>query len=279
MSAERPTAAEPAIEVSDVCFAYGGQEVLHNVSFRIARNALVAVVGPNGGGKTTLLKLLLGELEPRYGTIRVLGGAPAATRVRIGYVPQTVPFDPRFPVSVREAVLMGRVAKSRFGHYGPPDHTAARDALARVGLADFERRSFAELSGGERQRVLIAQALAGGSELLLLDEPVANVDPEHTSRLYELFKALTSDVTVMMVSHNLSVVTGHATHVLCVNRMAGLHAIGEVASSTFTEAFGGSLTTIRHDADCHVMDPSAALDAPHHGCGGGADSRATDRTD
>ncbi|MEI7902430.1 MAG: metal ABC transporter ATP-binding protein [bacterium] len=267
MSGERTRGADPAIEVSNVCFAYNGQEVLHNVSFQIGQKSLVAVVGPNGGGKTTLLKLLLGELAPRFGTIRVLGGAPLETRVRIGYVPQVVPFDPRFPVSVSEAVLMGRVAKSRFGHYGRADHGAVRDALERVGLAGFERRFFAELSGGERQRVLIAQALAGGSELLLLDEPVANVDPEHTSYLYELFKALTSEVTVMMVSHNLSVVTGHATHVLCVNRTAGLQAIGEVASETFTEAFGGSLTTIRHDADCHVMDPSTALDAPHHGCG------------
>lgn len=271
MSGERMAATEPAIEVSDVCFAYGGQEVLHNVSFSVGRRSLVAVVGPNGGGKTTLLKLLLGELEPRFGTVRVLGGTPSETRIRIGYVPQAVPFDPRFPVSVSEAVLMGRVAKSRLGHYGREDHASAVDALERVGLAGFGRRAFAELSGGERQRVLIAQALAGGSELLLLDEPVANVDPEHTSHLYELFKALTSEVTVMMVSHNLSVVTGHATHVLCVNRTAGLHAIGDVASETFTEAFGGVLTAIRHDADCHVLDPSTAMHVPHHGCACGAE--------
>ncbi len=257
--------SEPVIDVCDVCFAYGGQEVLHNVSFRIGGRELVAVVGPNGGGKTTLLKLLLGELSPRYGTIRVLGRAPEEARVRVGYVPQAVPFDPRFPVSVREAVLMGRVAKSRFGHYTRMDREAVREALDRVGLAGFEKRSFAELSGGERQRVLIAQALAGGSELLLLDEPVANVDPEHTSHLYGLFQALTAEVTVMMVSHNLSVVTGHATHVLCVNRTAGLHAIGEVASATFTEAFGGTLTAIRHDASCHVLDPSGAMHAPHQG--------------
>ena len=268
--------SDPVIDVSDVCFAYGGQEVLHNVSFRIAANALVAVVGPNGGGKTTLLKLLMGALQPRYGTIRVLGSAPEAVRTRIGYVPQAVPFDPRFPVSVREAVLMGRVAKSRFGAYGGEDRRAARAALERVGLADFEKRAFAELSGGERQRVLIAQALAGGSELLLLDEPVANVDPEHTSLLYELFQALTAEVTVMMVSHNLSVVTGHATHVLCVNRTAGLHAISEMASATFTEAFGGSLTAIRHGADCHVLDPSAAMHAPHHGCGCGSERCGSD---
>jgi zinc transport system ATP-binding protein len=256
---------DAVIDVRDVCFAYSGQEVLHNVTFSVVPRSLVAVVGPNGGGKTTLLKLLLGELMPVYGAVRVLGAAPETARTRVGYVPQSAPFDPRFPVSVTEAVLMGRVAKSRFGHYGRADHAAAERALERVGLAGFGRRAFAELSGGERQRVLIAQALAGGSELLLLDEPVANVDPEHTSRLYELFKALTAEVTVMMVSHNLSVVTGHATHVLCVNRTAGMHALGEVASATFTEAFGGSLAAIRHGADCHVLDPTAAMHAPHHG--------------
>lgn len=257
--------SEPVIDVRDVCFSYGRQEVLHNVSFRIQRHALVAVVGPNGGGKTTLLKLLLGELSPRYGTIQVLGCSPDTARRRVGYVPQSLPFDPQFPVSVREAVLMGRVAKSRFGLYGREDRRVAAEALERVGLTGFENRPLAALSGGERQRVLIAQALADGTELLLLDEPVANVDPEHTSHLYGLFKTLTDHVTVMLVSHNLSVVTGHATHVLCINRTAGLHAIGEVASRTFTEAFGGSLTTIRHDSGCHVLDPTAALHTPHHG--------------
>jgi zinc transport system ATP-binding protein len=256
---------EPVIDVRDVCFSYSGQEALHNVSFRVSPRSLVAVVGPNGGGKTTLLKLLLGELTPRYGTIRVLGEAPGTARPRVGYVPQSAPFDPRFPLSVTEAVLMGRVAKSRFGHYGRDDHAAAAGALGRVGLAGFGGRAFAELSGGERQRVMIAQALAGGPDVLLLDEPVANVDPEHTSRLYELFKELTAEITVMLVSHNLSVVTGHATHVLCVNRTAGIHALGEVASATFTEAFGGNLTAIRHGADCHVIDPSAAMHIPHHG--------------
>lgn len=262
-----PTAqGGPVIDVRDVCFSYGAQEVLHNVSFAIAPCSLVAVVGPNGGGKTTLLKLILGALTPRFGQIRVLGSSSEEARPRVGYVPQSVPFDSRFPVSVREVVLMGRIGKNCFGTYGRSDRNAARVALERVRMERLAARPFSELSGGERQRVMIAQALAGGSELLLLDEPVASVDPEHASQMYELFRELTADVTVMMVSHNLSVVTGHATHVLCVNRTTGLHAIGEVASATFTEAFGGSLTAIRHGADCHVLDPTAALNAPHHGC-------------
>jgi zinc transport system ATP-binding protein len=258
----------PAVEVRDVCFAYGDQEVLHNVSFSIARQELVAIVGPNGGGKTTLLRLLLGELQPRFGSIRIFGVPPTVARSRIGYVPQAIPFDPHFPVSVREVVLMGRVAKARLGLFGKKDHAATADALAKVGMSGFAGCAFAELSGGERQRVMIAQALAGGSEMLFFDEPVANVDAEHASQLYNLFKELTSGgVTVLMVSHNLGVVTGHATQILCVNRTAGLHAIGEVASQTFTEAFGGSLMALQHGTDCHVLDPSTAMHTPHHGAG------------
>ncbi len=262
----KPVTDTPAVEVRDVCFSYGTQEVLHNVSFQIAPRSLVAIVGPNGGGKTTLLKLLLGAETPRFGTVRVFGLAPAEARARVGYVPQAIPFDPRFPVSVREVVLMGRTGKSRLGLYSRADRDAAARALERVRLDHFGPRSFTELSGGERQRVMIAQALAGGSALLLLDEPVANIDPQHASRLYDLFRDLTEEVTVLMVSHNLGVVTGHATHVLCVNHTAGMHALGEVASETFTAAFGAHLTAIRHDADCHVLDPTAALKAPHHGC-------------
>ncbi|MCL1921044.1 MAG: ATP-binding cassette domain-containing protein [Kiritimatiellaeota bacterium] len=253
------------IDLNDVCFSYGGEEVLHNVSFRIGARSLVAVVGPNGGGKTTLLKLLLGALAPRFGSVRVLGDAPGAARGRVGYVPQSLPFDAKFPVTVGEVVLMGRVGRGRFGFYGRADRDAAADALGQVRLEGFWGRAFAELSGGERQRVMIAQALAGGAELLLLDEPVANIDPAHTARMYALFGDLTARMTVMMVSHNLSVVTSHATHVLCVNRTAALHDAADVAGGRFVSADGGDLLSIRHGADCQVADASAALCAPHNG--------------
>ncbi|MBO7655239.1 MAG: ATP-binding cassette domain-containing protein, partial [Kiritimatiellae bacterium] len=157
---------------------------------------------------------------------------------------------------------------SRLGFYARKDRAIVSEALERVGMPGFENRFFADLSGGERQRVMIAQVLAGGSELLLLDEPVANVDPEHASKLHDLFSRLTETMTVMMVSHNLSVVTGHATHVLCVNHGAELHPIGEVASATFKESFGGELMEIHHGAECQVVDPSPALHTPHHGCVG-----------
>lgn len=234
-----------AITVSNVCFFYPGQEVLHDVSFTVGAQELVAVVGPNGGGKTTLLKLLLGALQPACGSISVLGASPSEARRRVGYVPQTVNVDPRFPLNVFEAVLMGRCGRIRF-RYGSRDLELARRALGRVGMDGRLKQPFASLSGGERQRVLIAQALAGEPELLLLDEPVANVDPEHTARLYDLFKELSSTMPVLMVSHNLAVVTEHATHVLCVNRTVGMHRLGEVASETFKTSFGSSLASLTH---------------------------------
>ena len=256
------------VDVQDVCFTYGAQEVLHNVSFRVPACAFVAVVGPNGGGKTTLLKLLLGELVPRFGQVLVLGGSPQETRRRMGYVPQSLPFDPGFPVCVRDVVLMGRVDSHRIGPYRAKDRCAASAALTQVGMAQFERRPFADLSGGERQRVLIAQALVSGPELLLLDEPTASVDPAATSQLHELFHQLKADRTIIMVSHNLGAVTQHATHVLCVNRTTEMQVLADVASGMVHQASGGDLALLQHGPNCHVIDSSNVLDTPHHGAAG-----------
>jgi zinc transport system ATP-binding protein len=255
------------IEVQDVCFAYGGQEVLHNVAFRVPARAFVAVVGPNGGGKTTLLKLLLGEIEPRFGLVRVLGGPPRQVRRRIGYVPQTLPFDDGFPVSALDVALMGLVDRHALGPYRAADRRACAAALARVGLRGFEQRPFAELSGGERQRVLIARALVSAPELLLLDEPTASVDPAATHRLHTLFEELKAERTIVMVSHNLGAVTGHATHVLCVNRTTELQTLADVASGTVPQAAGGSLALLQHGPACHVIDSSHVMDSPHQGEG------------
>lgn len=266
--------AEPAIVVQNVCFAYGPQEVLHNVSFEIPPCTLVVIVGPNGGGKTTLLKLLLGAEEPARGTVRVFGQPPASVRRRIGYVPQQLLFDPRFPVSVLDVVLIGRVDRHRFGPYRAVDRRLAREALQQVGLESFGRRSFCELSGGERQRVLVAQALVAAPEVLLLDEPTASIDAAGAAQLYRLFRELSAQRTVLMVSHNLNVVTSHATHLLCVNRSAELRPVtaGDHHLRQVSEASG--LLIIDHDPACHVIDAAAAMRAPHSAAQAAEDARA-----
>lgn len=264
MSCSSKNSESPVVELRDVCFAYGDQEALHNVSLQIAAHSFIAVVGPNGGGKTTLLKLMLGELTPLFGTVRVFGVSPVEARRRVGYVPQSLHFDPQFPVTVHDVVLMGRVGHAPFGFYSHEDRYAVRAALHQVGLAALEHRPFADLSGGERQRVLIAQALAGGAELLLLDEPTANIDAEHAAQLYTLFKDMTRDRTIVMVSHNLSVVTANATHVICVNRLADCHPIEAVTDGKVETPYGASLLHLHHGAECHINDPSEALHQPHH---------------
>ncbi len=260
---DHETVDKQVLELSDVCFAYGAQEVLHNVTLRIGARDLVAVVGPNGGGKSTLLRIMLGLLSPRCGQVRVFGQPPEAVRRRVGYVPQQLAFDPRFPVSALDVVLMGRMERHALGPYRRDDRAAAQDALEQVEMAPAARRAFADLSGGERQRVIIAQALVTGPDLLLMDEPTASVDALVEHKLYELFHRLNQRLTMVLVSHNLNVVTRHASHVVCVNRTATLHTIGQVTTSVFREAYGGDLALLHHGPDCEVVDPSDRLRSPH----------------
>lgn len=261
---------DTAVSFAGVCFSYGANEVLHNVTFAIPQRALVAVVGPNGGGKTTLLRLILGLERPRFGAVQVLGQSPEEARLRIGYVPQVLAYDARFPVNVRDIVLMGTIDGRLIGTFGRRERRAAGAALERVGLSGFERRPYSDLSGGERQRVQIAQALVGDPGLLLLDEPTANVDPPTADQLHELFRQLAETLTVLFVSHNLSVVTAHASHVLCVSRTANLHLMADVAGDTFEIAYGGSrMALLQHGASCQVVDASGVMASPHKACSHG----------
>lgn len=253
----------PDIEVTDACFLYGDREALHNVSFAVPHHAFVAVVGPNGGGKTTLVRLLLGALRPSFGTVRVFGRPPREVASRIGYVPQQIRFDSAFPATALDVALMGMSARRRLGGFTRVERAAAVDCLARVGLEGVGRRPFADLSGGQRQRVLIAQALAADPGILILDEPTANVDAETEAGIYELLASLNERISVIAVSHNLSVVTSHATHVLCVNRIATLHRAADLVDGLVEAPFGTRFAMIHHHADCQIAHSSCALHTPH----------------
>lgn len=251
------------LEFRNVCFGYDSGEILHNVSFAVSRGDFVAVVGPNGGGKTTLIKLALGLNQPQRGTVLLFGDSPQKTRSRAGYVPQALMFDPGFPVRVRDVVRMGRVDHVRWGLYRKMDNLAVDRALTATESLELEKKPFSDLSGGERQRVLLAQALVSEPELLLLDEPTANVDAGVEKRLYELFNRLHYDKTLFLVSHNLNVVTRHATHVLCVNHTAEYHPIDAIASSQVQTADGADLTLLFHTAQCPVTDASRHMALEH----------------
>ncbi|MEN6406853.1 MAG: ABC transporter ATP-binding protein [Thermoguttaceae bacterium] len=243
---ESAGSSTPAISLSDVTFSYGGPPVLENVTLSIAERAAVSVVGPNGGGKTTLVRLMLGLLTPQRGEVRVFGQSPVRTRRRIGYMPQHMQHDPLFPVTVMDIVLMGRLA-GYFGWPGRADRQAAVDALAQVDMDAYGRQTYASLSGGQRQRVLIARALCGNPDLLLLDEPTSNVDSLVEGRLLDLLRQLNRRMTIVMVSHDLGFVSGLVREVLCVNRRVAVHPTGEMTGATIHDLYGGDVRVVRHN--------------------------------
>lgn len=210
----------PVVHVEDLGFRYPGKtsEVLHDVSFAIASPEWVGILGPNGSGKTTLLRLLLGQLHPGSGCIRVLGGPPARTRKNVGYVPQHTGIDPSVPASVLDVALLGRLSGSSWGpRYPAADREIAMAALEETGTADLAAFPWRSLSGGQRQRVLIARALASKAELLLLDEPTAGIDIHREKDLLRLLEHLNESLPIVMVSHDMALVSHHMDRALWVD--------------------------------------------------------------
>ncbi len=226
------------IQFDDVTFSYGGPVVLEKASFSIAKGDFVSIIGPNGGGKTTLLKLMLGLLKPLRGSIQIFGNTPRAGRHLMGYTPQFLSVDFAFPISVLDVVLMGRLQSGRLW-CNKIDQKAALDALKTLRLEECASASFATLSGGQRQRVLIARALCSGPELLLLDEPTNNIDASSEQILVDILIELNRRMTIVMVSHDVGFVSQCVKNVICVNRTVGVHSTAEMDGRTILELYGG----------------------------------------
>ncbi|SEM04636.1 zinc transport system ATP-binding protein [Syntrophus gentianae] len=238
------------VTFQDVSFSYGGMPILEDVSFSIPERTFISIVGPNAGGKTTLLKLMLGLLKPSKGTIEVFGQYPEKARTRIGYMPQYVQFDPNFPVSVLEVVLMGRLGAGkgmRIGPYSKTDKAIALEALQELEMEKAKNRPFIVLSGGQRQRVLIARALAAEPDLLLLDEPTSNVDMAVETELFELLNSMSQTITIVVVSHDLGFVSQYVESVVCVNRQVMMHPTTAVTGEVISECYGSNIRMVRHN--------------------------------
>ncbi len=218
----------PAIDIRHVWFSYNGQPVLKDVSLQVARGEFMAVIGPNGGGKTTLLKIILGLLKPDRGDIRVLGQPPKKAAPRLGYVPQDVHVNREFPITALEVVLMGRMGTGGGRRYSAEDRFRAHQALERLQMGSFCSRRMGELSGGQRQRVLIARAMASQPEVLILDEPTSSIDTHGQAEFYDLLRSLNASVTIVMVSHDMMALHQHVESVACVNRDVHYHGEAEI---------------------------------------------------
>jgi zinc transport system ATP-binding protein len=231
-----------------VSFSYNQRPVLVDVDIELRAGDFVSIVGPNGGGKTTLLKLMLGLLRPQRGTISILGLPPDQARRRVGYVPQHPQLDPMFPATALDVALMGRLVGGRpLGPFSRKDRMAAQECLRQVGLEGKEGEPFASLSGGQRQRTLIARALAGAPDLLLLDEPTSNLDAVAEADFYDLLKTLNSSLTIAMVSHDLGFVAKLVRTVWCVKNRVVAHPTVEVTGNLIDTMYGYPMRMVQHD--------------------------------
>ncbi|MCK4767728.1 MAG: ABC transporter ATP-binding protein [Desulfobacula sp.] len=237
------------IILNNISFAYKQRNVLENVDLVIKKGEFASIVGPNGGGKTTLLKLILGLIKPDRGVVRIFGKSPDKVRQQMGYMPQYAHLDMDFPATVMDVVLMGRLAKSNLW-FSKKDKIEVLTAIDEVGMTAFVNTEFNELSGGQKQRILIARALCSSPDILLLDEPTANVDHETEENLFSILQKLNAKMTILLVSHDLGFVSKYVKSVICVNRQVVIHPTTLINGAMIKDIYHGDLKMVRHDHRC-----------------------------
>ena len=245
---------DPLILVENVSFSFNGLEVIQNVSFAISPGDFVALIGPNGSGKTSLIRIILGILKPSTGRVVLLGEelSQFTQWQRIGYVPQKAThMDPYFPASVREVVAMGLLSKKRFPRlFTRQDEAVIDRALDQVDMKALKNRRIGELSGGQQQRVFIARAIVNGPDVLFLDEPTAGVDADTQARFYEMLADLNrkEGLTIVLITHDFGIITKHVNKVACLNQRLFFHGTHDdfCSSSVVQELLHGE-----HHLICH----------------------------
>lgn len=247
------TNGEPEIvRLRNIRVNYGEVSVLEGISLSIFRHDFLGIIGPNGGGKSTLLKVILGLVKPHSGRVSVFGTSPEHARRRIGYVAQRPSFDRDFPASVGDVVLMGCYGQvGLIRRYRRQDREAAAKALARVGMAENRNKQIGRLSGGEQQRVFVARALVAEPELLLLDEPTASIDPTLQSEFYELLEELKESLTIVMVSHDIGAISVYVDKIACLNRELYYHGDREITPEILEATYKCPVQLITHGTVPH----------------------------
>ena len=251
------------ISVQHLWADYDSEPVLEDINLSVRELDFIGLIGPNGGGKTTLLKVLLGLLPPTRGEVRVMGESIKQGRRHIGYVPQSVEFDRAFPVSVWDVARMGRLGHRRLlQRYTAEDDRVVAEALRSVDMLELRDRPVGALSGGQRQRVYIARALATEPGILLLDEPMASVDPQVSSNIYELLGRLNERITILLVSHDISAISSHVKTVGCLNRRLFYHGQKQITPDMLAAGYQCPIDLIAHGVPHRVFPAHAPADLP-----------------
>ena len=244
--------AKELVKLENVWVYYDSIPVLEAINLSVESNNFLGIIGPNGGGKTTLLKVILGLIKPARGRVTVLGMPPERGRKHIGYISQFNLFDHDFPISAFEVVLMGRYNRAGLmQRYSEEDRKAAIEALETVEMLDYKDRQIGKLSGGEQQRVFIARALATNPKLLLLDEPTASIDTSMQADFYELLDKLKDNMAIVLVSHDVSAVSIYVSEIACLNHQLFYHGSKEVSAEELEKTYRCPVQLIAHGTVPH----------------------------
>ena len=245
-----------AIQVNDITAGYGHEPIIENINCTIYNGDFFGIIGPNGGGKSTLLKIILGLISPTKGSVQIYGQLPKIGRKHIGYVPQYAEYDKQYPISVWDVVLMGRRSiRGIHPLYSSDDKQATLEALQKVKMDDYKKRHIGELSGGQRQRVFIARALVSDPKILLLDEPTASIDKDLQMNFYNLLKELNKTVTIVLVTHDIGVISSYVNRVACLNHFMFTHDDEKMISKEMLEkTYSCPVDLIAHGVPHRVLD-------------------------
>lgn len=242
------------LDVDDLWVGYDSNLVLEGIKFSVYRHDFLGIIGPNGGGKTTLLKAILGLLSPFRGEIRVMGKRPSQARGIVGYVPQYSLHDREFPINVFGAVLMGRLGVKNILHgYRSEDSLAAEKALSDVGMLHYRNHQIGKLSGGQQQRVFVARALVSEPQLLLLDEPMSSVDTAMQEDFYQLLSRLKENMAIIIVSHDLSAISVYVDKIACLNKRLYYHGKKEIGKEDLEATYQCPIQMIAHGVPHRVL--------------------------
>jgi zinc transport system ATP-binding protein len=247
---------ETAIKITNLKVCYDNNCVLNNVNLQIEEGEFLGVIGPNGGGKTTLAKVILGIKEASQGNVLIYGMTPKKARGMVGYVPQFTTFEKDFPISVEEVVLTGMLGKVKpFRKYGSQEFLKADSIMERVGIKHLKKNIVKTLSGGEIQKMLLARALIAGPKILILDEPTASVDTNAKDGIYDLLKELNNEMTIMLITHDLGVVSAYVKSIACVNIEVFYHGESEINENIIEHTFGCPVDLLAHGVPHRVLRP------------------------
>ena len=246
---------QPIISIKNLWAGYEADTILEDISFEMFQDDYVGLIGPNGGGKTTLIRVILGLLKPDRGTIKVMGQDPLRGRKHIGYVSQFQVEDKHFPISVWDVVAMGRLQPTLLNNFRiqPHDKEAIETALEQTGMLDLGKRTMNELSGGQRQRVYISRALAAEPKLLLLDEPTSSVDSQSSNQLYDLLSELNDHIAILLISHDLTAISTYVKTIGCVNRQLIYQGTKELTADMVEIGYGCPVDLIAHGLPHRVL--------------------------